>query len=95
MLGGVPVARVVPLLVLGWLTKGQLGTCLVIKGILIDYRLALGVVGEVASLGPDLLCLGLLRDFLQLGLVLFDLALEKHLVRLDLMQLLLHSVQMC
>ena len=48
-----------------------------------------GLLGE----GPDLLSLGLLGDLLELGLVLLNLLLEKHLVGLDLLQLLLHVNQ--
>ena len=45
------------------------------------------------GLGPDVLSLLVVRDAFQLGLVLLDLLLEKHLVRLDLVKLLLHVVQ--
>ena len=45
------------------------------------------------SLGPDVLRLLVVRDLLQFGLVLLDLLLEQHLVRLDLVQLFLHVVQ--
>ena len=45
------------------------------------------------GLGPDVLSLLVMRDAFQLGLVLLDLLLEQHLVRLDLVKLLLHVMQ--
>ena len=45
------------------------------------------------SLGPDVLRLLVIRDLLQLRLILLNLLLEQHFVRLNLVQLLLHVVQ--
>ena len=45
------------------------------------------------SFGPDVLRLLVMRDLLQFRLILLNLLLEQHFVRLNLVQLLLHVVQ--
>ena len=47
----------------------------------------------ILSFGPDVLRLLVLRDLLQFRLILLDLLLEQHFVRLNLVKLFLHVMQ--